>query len=163
MRMLGRIDGDDSVRVEEVRIPLAEDLQRYFILVGQIGSSVRQGVGELLVGNVDDRTHTLTRLRIPPALSSNAGFLPEGFLLLVGPGIISPGDEVDPGFRDCDQGFSGISGTTNDCGILCWPYDDEVVVHDIPSVYAMPSGHERIFSRPAVDENHIAIPHLPDL
>ncbi|MGY4339084.1 hypothetical protein ACVWW3_003990 [Bradyrhizobium sp. LM2.9] len=43
------------------------------------------------------------------------------------------------------------------------PDNDEVVVHDIEALHALPFGHELVFGRPVMDEHDVCIAAPPDV
>src|SRR5574337_1196872 len=60
----------------------------------QVRGAVRQRVRALFRGDRERGAHSLTRLDVPRPLRRDPGGLPERLFLVVGAGVVSPGDEL---------------------------------------------------------------------
>ncbi|MHC2682121.1 hypothetical protein ACVJDU_003685 [Bradyrhizobium diazoefficiens] len=65
--------------------------------------------------------------------------------------------------RDLAQRVSDVLAAANSRRIALRPDDDEVVVHDVETLHALPFGHELVFGGPVMDEHHVGIASPPDI
>jgi len=72
-------------------------------------------------------------------------------------GVIAPRDERRLRRRDLAQRVDDVlvAGDVRRIGLRT--DDDEVVVHDVEALHALPFGHEFVFGVPVVHENHVGI------
>src|SRR5262247_2301215 len=89
-----RIHLDDGIEVQQASVALNQNRHRQpFFEEGHVSPVVADRVGASVIGNLERRPHSLTRLNVPSSLWRNTGGLPEGFFETVGAGIITPGDK----------------------------------------------------------------------
>src|SRR5215467_9054278 len=81
------------IEVQQASVALNQNRQRQPVEEGQVSPAVADRVGASVIGNVERRPHSLTRLNVPSSFWRNTGGLPEGFFETVGAGIITPGDK----------------------------------------------------------------------
>src|SRR5262249_34080110 len=88
-----RIHLHDGIEVQQASVALNQNRQRQPVEEGQVSPVVADRVGASVIGDVERRPHSLTRLNVPSPLWRNTGGLPKGFFETVGAGIITPGDK----------------------------------------------------------------------
>src|SRR5262245_33460187 len=88
-----RIHLNDGIEVQQASVALNQNRQRQPFEGGQVSPAVADRVGASVIGDVERRPHSLTRLNVPSSLWRNTGGLPEGFFEIMGAGIITPGDK----------------------------------------------------------------------
>ena len=77
--------------------------------------------------------------------------------------VIAAGDERRLRCRDLVQRVDDILVAADMCGIALRPDDDEVIVHDVETLHALPFGHELVFGGTVVDEDHVGVATASDI
>src|SRR5262245_40654596 len=87
---VGRINLNHGVDVQQSPVFLEQNRQGQLFYDGQVSSTVADCIGVSVIGDLERRSHSLTRLDIPSSLRRYTGVLPEGFFEFVGAGIVTP-------------------------------------------------------------------------
>ena len=91
--VLGRIDQDDAILVEELGVSFDQNLKIALIGEVQPSAAIGQRIGPLADGGVEGRAHARSRFEIPFAarrLGIDAGLLPKLQFGLVRARIVAP-------------------------------------------------------------------------
>src|SRR5215813_7818120 len=126
---VGRINLHHRVDVQQSPVALDQNRQGQLFYEGQVSSTVADCVGVSVIGDLERRSHSLTRLDIPSSLRRNTGVLPEGFFESVGAGIVTPGDKRRIGLRNEFQRGNGTFGRFDLSRIIRGTDNNKVIVH----------------------------------
>src|SRR5215510_13119923 len=126
---VGRIKLHHRVDVQQSPVALEQNRQGQLFYEGQVSSTVADCVGVSVVGDLERRSHSLTRLDIPSSLWRNTGVLPQGFFEIVGTGTVTPGDKRRIGLRNKFQRGNGAFGRFDLSRIIRGTDNNEVIVH----------------------------------
>ena len=74
-----RIHLHDGIEVQQASVALNQNRQRQPFEEGQVSPAVADRVGVSIIGNVERRPHSLTRLNVPSSLWRNTGRLQRVF------------------------------------------------------------------------------------
>ena len=152
-----RVYRDDAVGVEQAFVTAGQFLEAGSGSLFYPGAFVHQGVGVEFACHLQYLPHTLSGLHVPAAFGLHAGRCPQAQFLLVGSGIVAPGDESRAGAADAHKGLRRIRFSPDACGIGCRSDDEEFVVHHAATVYAVTVGDELLFGLRRVNQDHVHV------
>src|SRR5262249_49325365 len=160
MRMLGRINQDDTVLVEQQFVALYRYDEVGLVLERNPSAAVRHHIGSAGCCYVERGTHALPDRFVPRPtllLDVDADILPEIDFRNMRTGVVAARDE------GCALGFNGLQRKGDvPCpldagGIVLRSDDDKIVVHHGIALHAKPFRNEFLFCLPGMHENHVGI------
>jgi len=149
------------VGVDELFVPGEKHLELGHVLVlGHPGAAVGHEVTALVIGPLEGGGHEVLGHHVPVAGRFDAGFLPDAHFLLVGAGVVTPGEEPGLGRGDLAVGVSGAL-RLGDASRIGRRADQEKFVGTDQAGTAGPAlGHGLFLGRRGMDHDHVDLTGL---